>query len=133
MKKVLDDVRAFHEACDLPVLVTPAIPSAERIRLRCDLLEEEVFEFFAATDNHDLPAIADALADLIYVIAGTAHEFGIPLEEVWDEVQRANMAKVDPVTGKVRKREDGKVLKPKGWTPPDIEAILKRFGYDSSN
>lgn len=72
----------------------------------------------------DMEEIADGLADLIYVAVGAALEFGIPLDRVWAEVQRSNMAKVDAETGRVRKRADGKVLKPDGWTPPDIKSAL---------
>ena len=61
---------------------------------------------------------------MIYIAVGTALELGIPLEPVWDEVHRSNMAKVDPETGKVRKREDGKVLKPEGWVRPDIAGAI---------
>jgi predicted HAD superfamily Cof-like phosphohydrolase len=72
-----------------------------------------------------LPDIADAIADSIYVLVGTALEYGIPLDRVWNAVQAANMAEVDPVTGLVRKRTDGKILKPDGWLPPDIAGILQ--------
>jgi predicted HAD superfamily Cof-like phosphohydrolase len=71
-----------------------------------------------------LPDIADAIADSIYVLVGTALEYGIPLDRVWAAVRAANMAKVDPVTGLVRKRADGKILKPDGWQPPDIAGVL---------
>jgi predicted HAD superfamily Cof-like phosphohydrolase len=61
---------------------------------------------------------------MVYIIVGTALEFGIPLDRVWDEVQRSNMAKVDPVSGKVSKRPDGKVEKPQGWVAPDVAGVL---------
>ena len=90
-----------------------------------ELIREEVNrELLPAMEAGDMPEIADAMADSIYVIVGAALEYGIPLDRVWAAVQRANMAKVDPATGKVRKRHDGKVLKPEGWTPPDISAAL---------
>jgi predicted HAD superfamily Cof-like phosphohydrolase len=127
MKSLLNDVAAFHIACDVPVLSKLQIPSPERIMLRRNLIDEEVNkELLPAIDRNDLPAIADGLADAIYVIVGTALEYGIPLDRVWEAVQRANMAKVDPATGKVQKRADGKVLKPNGWESPDIAAILAR-------
>lgn len=124
MKSLLDDVRAFHVATDTPVLGAPCCPPPERAALRIDLLHEEFREVVQAIGAEDIEEIADGLADLIYVCVGTALEFGIPLDRVWAEVQRANMAKADPATGKVRKREDGKVLKPEGWIPPDIAAAL---------
>jgi len=124
MRKLMDDVAAFHRACDVPALDKPQIPPLARVQLRAALIKEEAKETIEAMRLDDLPAIADGLADLIYVTVGTALEYGIPLDCVWDAVQQANMAKVDPTTGKVRKREDGKVLKPDGWTPPDIAAVL---------
>lgn len=123
MKRLLDDVREFHEACGVPVLNMLAIPE-ERVALRLDILNEEHKEFRRAVEQRDIVQIADALADVIYVAVGTALEFGIPLDRVWAEVHRSNMAKRDPATGKVRRRDDGKVLKPEGWTPPDIVAAL---------
>jgi predicted HAD superfamily Cof-like phosphohydrolase len=106
----------------------PQVPSQDRQKLRYDLIVEEVVkELLPALVQEDLVQIADALADSIYVLVGTALEYGIPLDRVWAVVQRANMAKVDPTTGKVRKREDGKVLKPEGWTAPDIDAILREI------
>src|SRR3954447_2825262 len=125
MKSLLTDVAAFYIACDVPVLSKLQIPSPERVMLRRNLIDEEVNkELLPAIDRNDLPAIADGLADAIYVIVGTALEYGIPLDRVWEAVQRANMAKVDPATGKVQKRADGKVLKLDGWESPDIAAIL---------
>jgi len=125
MKHLLDDVLLFHIACDVPVLNRPAIPYTRRRDLRILLIDEEVNrELIPAMQANDLVEIADAMADSIYVIVGAALEYGIPLDRVWTAVQRANMAKVDPVSGKVRRRKDGKILKPDGWTPPDIAAIL---------
>lgn len=126
MKKLLDDVAAFHKACDVPILEKPTIPDLTRRELRISLINEECNkELIPAIDKaNDIAEVADALADLIYVIVGTALEFGIPLDRVWNAVQAANMAKVDPITGKVKKREDGKVLKPLGWVAPDINKAV---------
>jgi len=74
--------------------------------------------------EHDIVEIADALADIIYIACGTAVSYGIPLDKVFEEVHRSNMAKL--VDGKPLKREDGKVIKPVGWTAPDIAGVLKR-------
>ena len=125
MKHLMDDVRAFHEACDVPVIEAPAVPTDDRVELRRKLIMEESDELVLALYSRDIVKIADGIADLIYVAVGTALECGIPLDQVWAEVQRSNMAKVDPATGKVLKREDGKVLKPSGWTPPDIATALR--------
>lgn len=127
MKSLMDDVAAFHRACDVPVLDRPAIPTQGRVLLRRILIDEEINrELFPAMDLGDLPAIADGIADAIYVLVGTALEYGIPLDRVWTAVQQANMAKVDPVTGKVLRRTDGKILKPTDWQAPDIAAILEK-------
>jgi predicted HAD superfamily Cof-like phosphohydrolase len=126
VRTVIKDVAAFHRATDTPVLDKPQIISADRMGLRWRLIDEEVnTELVAAMAAKSLPDIADAIADSIYVLVGTALEYGIPLDRVWNAVQAANMAKVDPVTGLVRKRTDGKILKPDGWLPPDIAGILQ--------
>lgn len=124
MRGLLTDVGAFHRATDTPVLSKPRFPSDERVRLRLDLILEETRELLEATMVEDIVEVSDALADLIYVAVGAALEFGIPLDKVWDEVQRSNMAKVDPETGRVKRRADGKILKPDGWQPPDIAKVL---------
>jgi predicted HAD superfamily Cof-like phosphohydrolase len=90
--------------------------------LRKKLLIEEVNEYYNAEYADDLVEIADALADIIYIACGTAVSYGIPLDRVFTEVHRSNMAKL--VDGKVLRRSDGKIQKPEGWTPPDIETIL---------
>lgn len=126
MRTLMSDVTAFHIACDFPVSLTPAVPPPERVALRMELIREEVnAELLPSMEQNNLVAIADGMADAIYVIVGAALEYGIPLHRVWQAVQAANMKKVDPTTGKVRYREDGKVLKPDGWMPPDIASVLE--------
>ena len=128
MFRCVEDVADFHRACDVPVYYVPKIPELARTQLRKDLITEEVTELFKAMDDRDLPKAADAIVDSIYVLIGTALEYGIPLSTIWNIVQRCNMAKKDPITGKVIKREDGKVLKPEGWQPPDKEIERALFG-----
>lgn len=125
MRNVLDDVIRFHALAGIPIAHEPVFPSAERIALRLRLIAEEHGELIAAITTKDMVETADAIADLVYVAIGMAVEFGIPLTAVWNEVQRSNMAKRDPITGEVLHRADGKVLKPEGWTPPDIASIIK--------
>lgn len=125
MQGLIFDVEEFHRACDVPIATTPAVPSQSRIDLRISLIDEEVNkELLPAMRANDMLEIADAMADAIYVIVGAAIEYGIDLACVWNAVQEANMAKVDPITGKVKYRDDGKVLKPNGWQPPDIQLAV---------
>lgn len=128
------DIREFHEACDLVVKDAPAPrPDPALISLRVALLREESKEAIAAleeccfTDSlAPLAHVAKELADVIVVALGAAVSLGINMEPVWNAVHASNMAKRDPATGKVLRREDGKVLKPPGWTPPNIEEIIRR-------
>jgi predicted HAD superfamily Cof-like phosphohydrolase len=146
MQKLMDDVTAFHEAMDHPVGRYPESLPEDRLELRIRLITEETAEMCCALlglsrevypyvqrawlsilsaataagrGKQDVVEAADGAMDAMYVIVGTLVELGIPAAEVWDEVQRANMAKTggpkDPF---------GKTLKPEGWTPPDVEGII---------
>lgn len=123
MAGLMRDVAAFHTAADLPINTEPQIVE-QRLSLRAHLLAEECVEFLNACKSKNIVQMADGLADIVYVAVGAALEFGIPLDRVWAEVQRSNMAKIDPVTRKVIKRADGKVLKPEGWRPPNITGAV---------
>ena len=87
------------------------------------LIEEEVQELREADNEEDR---LDALIDILVVTVGAIHSMGADGEGAWKEVMRTNFAKIDQDTGKVRKREDGKVLKPVGWVPPDLKPYLKK-------
>ena len=115
-----DDVKVFMEACGQNE--TGFGPQSE---LYMELITEEFQELVEAFLNKDIVEIADACADLKWVVEGLEHTLNIPQQEVWDEVARSNLKKIDPITGKVLKREDGKVMKPEGWTPPDIKSIFE--------
>lgn len=127
MKRLLEQVREFHVAFDVPVVPLPALPDLRRRRLRAALLREEFNEYLRAEEVDDMLGIADGLGDMAYIIAGTALEYGIPLDRVLDAIHAANMAKLGP-DGKPLKRADGKVIKPEGWQPPNIEAVLADVG-----
>ena len=102
----------------------PSVPDAATIQLCINLIREEVQETMVGIREGDLVEIADGIADSIYVLIFAAHAYGIPIEGVWNAVQRANMAKFPG--GKVLRREsDGKIMKPEGWKPPPIAAILE--------
>jgi len=134
-KNITEHVTEFHGAIGQPVRTTPTIPEDDGVRLRLRLVTEEYCEFMeghgAVVDreslmreadncrlNVDLVAIADACADLDYVVEGTRLCYGIPRQRIADAVHASNMAKRGgPVV-------NGKQLKPEGWTPPDIEGIL---------
>ncbi len=110
MKHVLEQVRLFNETGRVAM---PGFDAADR-DLRIRLLEEEWNEYLEAEGFDDLVGIADALADMIYIIAGTALVYGIPLDRVFDEVQRSNMSKF---ADGVNVREDGKILKGASYSP----------------
>lgn len=129
MRQLLSDVTKFHVVGSIPIHDVPFIPPTDRKSLRLRLVNEEVQELNDAIQDRDIVEIADALADIIYVCAGMALEFGIPLADVWDEVQYSNMRKVDPTTGMIKRREDGKILKPDGWKPPDVRRMLVNAGW----
>ena len=86
------------------------------------LIDEEFEEFCSAGNEVDK---ADAVIDMIVVLIGYGLSRGWPMQELWNEVMNSNMAKIDLETGKVRRREDGKILKPEGWKAPDIAKVLR--------
>jgi predicted HAD superfamily Cof-like phosphohydrolase len=117
-------VAEFHMAFNLPMRQIPTTEIDHALaRLRVALLEEEVGEFVAASEKGDLVGIADALADIVYVVYGTALTYGIDLDAVLREVHRSNMSKLGS-DGKPLIREDGKVLKSGKHFPPDIASVL---------
>jgi len=117
-------VEDFMEAMGQEVNAVPTWPEEEIQRLRLDLIEEELDELHYAIDNKDMVEIADALGDLLYVVYGAGHAFGIDLDECFKEIHASNMSKLGP-DGKPIKREDGKVLKPDTFFPPDLKKILE--------
>lgn len=137
-------VNFFHTICGLTTYDrdrVPMLPGAhkpykrgptvctgtELREMRRRLMAEEWQEYEDAEASDDLVEIADALADLIFIAMGTAIEYGIPLPEIFKEVCDTNEAKVPP--GGPTYREDGKILKPEGWKPPDVAGILRQFGW----
>lgn len=97
-----------------------------------DARRREVDECLSAMEDRDMVEVADGIIDSIYVLVGMGLELGLPLQALWEEVQRSNMAKaIEQPDGsfKVLKRADGKVIKPEGWTPPDIAGVLRAHGW----
>lgn len=141
-------VEAFHRKFAHPVLPVPIVPADRVIRKRLAFIVEEVFEAIEActyserdhntnralkkqvTDlirtmgmEVDLPELVDALGDIDYMVEGTRLECGVNGMEISNEIQRANMSK------STEKTPEGKTVKPEGWTPPDIEGVLKEQGW----
>jgi predicted HAD superfamily Cof-like phosphohydrolase len=90
------------------------------------LIDEEVGELHQAVLANDKVEQLDALIDILVVTIGAIHSAGFDVEGAWKEVMSTNFAKIDKKTGKVIKREDGKVLKPDGWTPPNLKEFLSK-------
>ena len=126
MNPIVKSLLEFNEAFEIPKRDEPGVGSQELIELRIKLLEEEVQEYAEAARAGDLVEILDALADIGYILAGTIINHGMQdvFDASFDEVHRSNMAKL--VDGRVLRREDGKVLKPEGWTPPNLGQFLKQ-------
>lgn len=116
-------VKQFHETFGSPVGDKPQFLSEGRMMLRKALIEEEYEEFLGAVEHGDLINAFKELADLIYVVAGTAVEMGGDLDAVLNEVHKSNMSKLDE-DGKPIFREDGKVLKGPNYIEPDVQGVL---------
>jgi predicted HAD superfamily Cof-like phosphohydrolase len=115
------DQEKFMRACDQTV----GEVNEKQFELYKNLIEEEFNELTAAEIANDRVEQLDALIDILVVTVGAIHSMGADAEGAWKEVMRTNFAKIDKETGKVRKREDGKVLKPLGWGPPDLTVFVK--------
>ncbi|HET7057301.1 MAG TPA: MazG nucleotide pyrophosphohydrolase domain-containing protein [Nitrospiraceae bacterium] len=116
-------VAEFHRTFGILTATTPTVPDENTRALRVRLIQEEFDELKEALDHGDLPAMAKELADLLYVVYGTAVSYGIDMEPVFHEVHRSNMSKVGG-----HKRADGKWVKPADYSPASIEPILTAQG-----
>jgi predicted HAD superfamily Cof-like phosphohydrolase len=128
-----DDVGEFHKKFGLPAFDKgPKEWDEDLLEFRFLFMQEELAEFRMAMMNRDHAGMFDALLDLVYVACGTAHLQGYPWHEGWERVQRANMAKVRAAKdGSDSKRGSAwDVVKPEGWTAPDIEGLLRLYDFD---
>ena len=116
------DQEKFMKACDQS---TDAV-NVDQFALYVKLINEECNELIEAITANDHVETLDALVDILVVTIGAIHSMGADAEGAWKEVMRTNFAKINKETGKVEKREDGKVLKPDGWTPPNLEPFTKK-------
>jgi predicted HAD superfamily Cof-like phosphohydrolase len=117
MTNPFEDIERFGTACDQPA-------SEANYKMYLDLIREETDELEEAIQDNDKVEQLDALVDILVVTVGAIRAAGWDGEGAWKEVMDTNFAKIDPDTGKVRKREDGKVLKPEGWQPPQLEKFI---------
>lgn len=119
------DVASFMRAGDQNVETKHAgfYPSRlSQAQLYAELVKEEYSELMNAVENRDIIETADACADLIWVVEGLMYSLGIDPQTVWDEVTKSNNSKT--IDGKLIKRDDGKVLKPESFKPPNIQRAL---------
>jgi predicted HAD superfamily Cof-like phosphohydrolase len=115
------DQEKFMRACDQSVDKF----DEKQFSMYIKLINEEHQELLEATLAEDSVEQLDALIDILVVTVGTIHSMGADAEGAWKEVMSTNFAKIDKDTGKVRKREDGKVLKPLGWVAPNLKPFVK--------
>ena len=115
-------VKKFMETFGQEVKTKAEFPSDKIVKLRYDLIKEELGEFEDAIKSKNLKEIADSLTDILYVTYGAGHAFGIDLDKCFDEVQRSNMSKLGE-DGKPIYNEGGKVMK----GPKYFEPNLKKF------
>ncbi len=118
-----EKVENFMLAFGQDIKVSPELADFNTAELRLDLINEEVQELSIAIDNDDIVEIADALTDILYVVYGAGHAYGIDLDECFNEVHDSNMSKLGE-DGRPIYRADGKVLKGPDYFPPDLEGVL---------
>jgi len=116
------DQEKFMRSCDQSTDTF----NRDQFNMYIKLMMEEGDELDDAIAARDQVETLDALIDILVVTIGAIHSAGFDAEGAWKEVMATNFAKIDKETGKVRKREDGKVLKPMGWTPPNLTPFLRK-------
>ncbi len=136
MNRIHEDVTLFCRIAGQPTPASPAVPSPKIRALRTDLIWEEFSEFVTAQSraalahkegdedglSEALSEVADAIADMLYVVVGAGVAWGLPMPAVYEEVHRSNILKFS--SGCI-KDENGKVVKPPGWKPPDVQGIIR--------
>ena len=124
----INKVKKFHEVFGLEYHTSPTVAVSEKIiALRHRLMQEENDEYLEAATDGNLELVADALGDKLYILCGTilAHGLQHKITEVFNEIHRSNMSKLDE-EGKPIYREDGKIMKSKNYFLPDIKSALER-------
>jgi predicted HAD superfamily Cof-like phosphohydrolase len=130
IQDLINKLIEFNKAFDIPYNTEPTNLENKEVNLRFSLMFEENQEYHVGATKKDLVEIADALGDKLYILLGTiiAHGMQDVIVDVFNEIHRSNMTKLEP-DGKVRRREDGKILKPETYERPN----LKQFFEDESN
>ncbi len=119
-----NSAKKFMETFGQEVKIKSSFPSDKIVKLRLDLIKEELDEFESAIKERNLKEVADALTDILYVTYGAGHAFGIDLDKCFDEVQRSNMSKLGN-DGKPIYNESGKVMKGPNYFQPDLSKFIK--------
>lgn len=117
-----EDQKKFMLACGQTIDEV----NIKQARMYMGLIDEEYIELDDAIEKRDIVEMADAMVDMLVVIIGSGLSMGLDMESLWDEVMLSNFRKIDPTTGKVIKREDGKILKPEGWKAPNLRKVIER-------
>ena len=128
LKDTIGEVEKFHDAFGIGNNHEPTVDLSDAdIELRFNLMQEENEEYLEAAKNKDLIEVADALGDQLYILCGTILKHGMQhkIVEVFEEIQRSNMSKLDE-NGNAIYREDGKVLKSDLYFRPNIKSILDK-------
>ena len=120
-----EKVAEFMTSFGQEVVTKPVFPNKDVMKMRVALIDEELQELKDAIKDRDIVEVADALTDILYVVYGAGHTFGVDLDACFSEVHRSNMSKLMP-DDSVKRREDGKVLKPLGWKAPELAQFLKK-------
>ena len=119
-----DDVRIFMQTFGQEVKIKPKFPKEKIVKLRYDLIKEELNELQNAIKTKNLKEIADALTDILYVTYGAGHAYGIDLDKCFREVQKSNMSKLGE-DGKPIYNEKGKVMKGPNYSEPDLKKFVE--------
>ena len=118
-----DEVKVFMKTYGQEIKLTPDFPENKILKLRVDLIQEELDELKEAIENKDIVEVADALTDILYVTYGAGHAFGIDLDKCFEEVQSSNMSKLDENRNPIY-NESGKVMKGPNYFKPNLSKFI---------
>lgn len=130
MQKLFKQREEFNDAMGITSNIKFGTITQKEWELERDMLLEEIDEYETACKEGNVVEIADALGDVLYLVIGAMFKHGMArevMEEIMDEIQRSNMSKCDPVTGKAIYSSAGKVLKPGSYSKPNIKGILEKY------